>query len=1267
MSAHPRAMRVSVSALVAGSAALGLFTGPAYATDVPAATGATAAAPATESVGTPKTTAERSAGDRARTSGEPVEVVAERTAYSTTVANPDGTFTLTQSTTPQRVRGDDGTWRPVDVNLERRADGTVGPKAAVADVAFSGGGEGELIRLGSAPGALRLGWREGRLPEPSIEGATATYTEVFEGVDLRLTATAEGYREVLVVKTREAAANPALHKITLSTAGEGLRLTRGAGGGMRALDANGNTVFSGPAGRMWDSAGDQDAGPQPQLLRAAMATPPRVDAHPASESNPEPDPESQDQQPGEGDDSAPLPVTVGNGTVSVSPDLELLRGDDTVYPVFIDPPMGLALAERTVLSSDGDTFYGFNGDLGVGNCNRLGPWYCGTNYTNRMYFEFAPTNLAGKYVVDAVFRAYETWSFSCTSQWVDLWRTNNISEGSKWPGPAQLDLMGDRHISAGRGADCDPDQPDRWVEFQDNPAEPDENLTSTVRAFADGKMSRLTLMLRAKDEGDPDAWKRFDDNAELQINYVPRPGLPTPYGVIPGYGASRHCNPENDPLITTRSEPVVEAGTQTLVPPQSNGFKGSLRANFDAERYDPVGKKWVGTWEATSPSTGFSPDGTLEAVTMSYRADGILYRVRMRTLSYWTHEGKTSSMASAYTPWCYFKTDYEAPKAPRVDPASDSPYSGCTACVGEGGPGTLGTFRLRPNDADKDVIGFRYWVVPGKSTAQDVTLAQAAAVSFTPKVAGEHRLYVQAKDVRERFGDTATFAFKVKPGDSESARWRFAESASQQSSKKARDTGPKDSATPGGPDKPSFDATLNGGADWSGLGRRGAGDSSLTLSDPAQQHAFASTSSSAVNTRDSFTVSAWAYLTDTSSTRVVLSAPGEHDTAFTLYYSAGYKKWAFNRGAKDEAGTADVVSYGDAVNPPVKVWTHLTGVFNTKGNSDKSDDTIQLYVNGRPQGSPVRLAASAPAYEPWASPNGLQFGRTKANGSYQNYFRGSLDEVAVWQRALSSDEIRAESEVTGDDGTPATTLVADWNAESAAGTEIGDKSGYGRPALKLSSDGAELEALPDGGTTLVLDGNKGYAYANGPVVDETGSFTVSARVRVDRAKWLAKPVGYSGMVAGQKNGGQSSWALWLDKIDLDEDGHADYRWRFERTAVDGAGKVTATAAVRAIDVLGDEGFDSSVDVTAVFDATLTNPADASAAPGELRLFIGANPESLSAPAGLTSRTQGSNELAAGRGSHAGRVGHHFPGSLDQLRIWAGALREGSIGTTLGTT
>lgn len=138
-----------------------------------------------------------------------------------------------------------------------------------------------------------------------------------------------------------------------------------------------------------------------------------------------------------------------------------------------------------------------------------------------MYFELSPSKLAGKHVLDATFRVTERWSMSCTKTTVDLVRTGNISSSTPWPGPtSNWDTMDDRTVAAGRGTLCDPDQPDAPIEFHDDPSQSYENLTSTVRSFADGDISRLTLMLKAHDESDPNGWKRFDDDANLSVTYV---------------------------------------------------------------------------------------------------------------------------------------------------------------------------------------------------------------------------------------------------------------------------------------------------------------------------------------------------------------------------------------------------------------------------------------------------------------------------------------------------------------------------------------------------------------------------------------------------------------------------------------------------------------------------------------------------------------------------------------------------------------------------
>lgn len=1178
-------------------------------------------------------------------SGDPVEVTAERTEYSTTLANPDGSYTLTESTTPRRVANSDGTWSPVDPTLERRADGRLAPKGSVVDMTFSGGGGGaDLLHLGKNGKAVTFGWPRS-LPVPTVKGPTATYAEVFDGVDLQLTATAAGYREVLVVKTQEAAQNPQLERVRLTASGDGLALASGSGGGLRAVDDDGNAVFHGPAGQMWDSAGDGGTGPAPQMLRAAS---PRGE-----------EPADDPSQPGEGDAGAVLPVKVEEGSVEVHPDLGLLRGKDTVYPVYIDPSVGLGVSERTKISSDGDKFWMFDGDKGVGKCGTADGYSCGSGYVDRMYFEFAPTKLAGKHVLDATFRAHETWSFNCDPHWLDLERTDNISEGTRWPGPKQLDQMGDRYVSAGRNTQCSPQQPDKWIEFNDNPDESDENLKSTVNAFADGKMSRLTLMLRAHDETDPRAWKRFDDNAELQVNFAYKPGTPTDVGLIPGDGTTAYCKTSAaDPLIVTRKDPMVQARVQTKVEAHKADEEGSLQAEFTVERGDD--SAWHHVWSGYRPDQGWDPDGTLEKMRTAERAEGGLYRYKARTQSHWTYGSASGDLFSAYSPWCYFKIDSTAPKSPQISPTPgpSGRYTECTtdACQGNGGPGLSGGFTFKPNPADTDITGYEWRLLTTTAKGTKQVTGSTAKVNVTPSLAGTQVLSVRAKDVRSRWGAYSEFSFKVSPRQGAVGRWHFDDAIPNSGSTLAKDT-----ATEG----TRHDASLRtAGAGWSWLARRGDEDYSLWLNDgesTTAREGYADTAEAAVNTRDSFTLSAWVYLTDASQNHVVLAAPGVNGSAFTLYYSAAYKKWVFNRTAKDVKGDPVYIrSVADADNPPLKVWTHLSAVFKTEDaegatDTDPGNDTIQLFVNGRAQGQPVVLRKESAEYEPWVSSDGLQIGRSRVAGSYGEYFRGRIDELAVWQQALTSDEIAHETQ-TLDDGVPTSELVAHWDAASSAGTELSEFSAYAPPTMKLSASGAEFSKDDP---SLVLDGNTGYAAATGPVVDESGSFTVSATVRIDSTKLADKPVGYSAQVAGQQVRGESSWALWVVKP-------ADntYQWKFTRSAVGSDGKVTQSAQVAAADIAETNTWAT---VTGIFDAqeggelaNAAEPSEGMAGEGKLHLYVGQFEQPADSASGFTAPQQGSGELAIGRGTAGGRTEHYLPGALQDLRIWTGAMSTDQV-------
>ena len=126
----------------------------------------------------------------AREGGKQVEVASETTETTQVLANPDGSWTMTQYVHPVRVK--QGTaWVPVDSTLVQRSDGTIGPKAAAIDLALNPGGAGSsatpIVKAGADDKAVGLKWTAD-LPKPHLEGDTATYADVLPGVDLTVKA-----------------------------------------------------------------------------------------------------------------------------------------------------------------------------------------------------------------------------------------------------------------------------------------------------------------------------------------------------------------------------------------------------------------------------------------------------------------------------------------------------------------------------------------------------------------------------------------------------------------------------------------------------------------------------------------------------------------------------------------------------------------------------------------------------------------------------------------------------------------------------------------------------------------------------------------------------------------------------------------------------------------------------------------------------------------------------------------------------------------------
>src|SRR5262249_36488846 len=157
------------------------------------------------------------------------------TETSQLFANPDGTMTLSASATPVRVR-QAGAWVPVDTTLVANADGTWGPRAVLSPVSFSGGGTGTLVKFERGGAPLSWTW-PASLPAPTVSGDTVTYTDILPGVDLRLTARADGFSELFVVRTAAAATQVGMAAPTF-----GMSVKGGAG---RSDGAGGFSVVSG--------------------------------------------------------------------------------------------------------------------------------------------------------------------------------------------------------------------------------------------------------------------------------------------------------------------------------------------------------------------------------------------------------------------------------------------------------------------------------------------------------------------------------------------------------------------------------------------------------------------------------------------------------------------------------------------------------------------------------------------------------------------------------------------------------------------------------------------------------------------------------------------------------------------------------------------------------------------------------------------------------------------------------------------------------------
>lgn len=722
----------------------------------------------------------------AKRTGNPVTVHELTSATSLTVANPDGSLTLTNHHQAARVKKN-GSWTPVDATLVKNPDGTYSPKATPSGVMLSGGGTGPLATLTDPQGrsfSLTLPFT---LPAPTVADDSVSYANVLPGVDLKATVTEQGaFREVLIVRDATAAANPALKTLRLATTTNGLTVAADQNGNITAKASDGTAVFTAPAPVMWDST--RTTPPSANTAKTLGAptasdtsTTPTTFISTAVDASDEAF--SSDKGPGRDAHLAPIAVSTDSTGLTLIPDADQLSSPSTTWPVYIDPYVNPVtggtnhytqvkegcptqkLYDQAQTNGEGIGFQQYDSD-------------CYGIY--RSFYEFDISYLNSRMVIsNSTLYFTETYGADkgCNNTWpVTLKLTGAINKDTVWPGPGEVSTIGSQSVkSANISAGCG----NRPVNF---------DVTGTVRQWQTNGNLTFGLYGNESKYGTNYGLMRFSTNPYIQTTYDIAPNAPANVGTTPasqnpwgpacGSGSpgwlgmtSLNGNTSNitlDAQLSTDMSGVnLKAGYHVWDNMTNNGAGSPADASW------PVSPGWVASGSAVYTNIG------------TQVRDGHQYGWNV-----WATDGILNGPSS---PYCYFNVD--------LTPPSLASFTSSTAFppLGSGSPptshaGDSATVRVSSVDPapggcnlnsciSSGVQTFQYSLdtnipVSGANTVTG-TLVNGVATADIPITVpsnqwGTHTLYVRAID---KAGNTqataATYSFyapwnpnaKVTAGD----------------------------------------------------------------------------------------------------------------------------------------------------------------------------------------------------------------------------------------------------------------------------------------------------------------------------------------------------------------------------------------------------------------------------------------------------------------------------------------------------------------------
>ncbi|WP_236245278.1 LamG-like jellyroll fold domain-containing protein [Streptomyces sp. CC210A] len=364
---------------------------------------------------------------------------------------------------------------------------------------------------------------------------------------------------------------------------------------------------------------------------------------------------------------------------------------------------------------------------------------------------------------------------------------------------------------------------------------------------------------------------------------------------------------------------------------------------------------------------------------------------------------------------------------------------------------------------------------------------------------------------------------------------------------------------------------------------------------------------------------------DPSAPTTLVTESRAYDPAGRLASITDAMGWVTEYTYTDDGLSASVVRKDPANN---KSFTEQANTYDAAGNLIK-----QVTNDGRTT-TTFTVDASDRVVSSILDPNGLRHTTTVSYDPDDNVVTESEYDPATGDRSTVDrlyDNLGNITGTTVHDGTVAP--VARYKLDETTGYSVGDSSGANHTATRDTG----VQWVTDRGGSAAFDGNaESYAQTDGPVVNTSGSFTVSAWARLDDASTTRT-------VMSQNGQHTYGFAVYYSTAN---------GWTFALNKAD----AQPISLVRAYSGTAAVSVGTWTHLTGVYDAEAA----------KIRLYVNgtlAQESAFSAPWEST----GPFQIGRHKNASASGYGGSYKGGLDDVQIYSEALTAAQVASVKGGT